>query len=224
MSLRQKKPKITFARKQKSGYEFKKRKKIQKGNGARKDKSSALWTVLCTPLYLYQAVALGSIGFLLEALFYGFTLNLDKVGNNDPTLNGMLLSIINILSTLIVMWKSKKIQRRRWLLIFQALILICGVMLVYLSFIEQTLTTTIISAIIIIVFVLGLANAGITPFFHYVSELFPVELRGTANSIVGLFYETLAISTPFMTMYSSQHHLIPMVGCCAVTLLSLPLT
>ena len=185
---------------------------------------SPLWRVLTNKLYLYQVVALSSILFLLENLYFGVAMNLNSMGTSSTSLNGILVALVQLLSSILVILNSKNMSRRRWLLILQSSLIFCGIFLVLVTYMAESLTKKLIIAILSIVLVSGLINAAATPFYHYNSELFPVELRGTGNCLVNVIANTLSMSTPFLTMTSSGLGLHPLVGCCVVAVISTPLT
>ena len=157
-----------------------------------------LWRVLTTRQYLYQVIALSFIAFLLEILYFGVAMNIDSMGTSSATLNGILVSIVQLISSIIVIYKAHKMSRRPWLLILQSVLIVCGIFLVMLAFMADTLLKKILIGITTIVLIGGVANATATPFYHYNSELFPVELRGTGNCLVNVIANSLSMVTPFI--------------------------
>jgi len=67
-------------------------------------------------------------------------------------------------------------------------------------------------------------SALFTIFFLYVTELFPVELRGTASSIVLLVSNILSTVTPILAVASAKYKVHFLVGCSVVGIISIPLT
>lgn len=200
--------------------EQRKNKELQKENG------SPFVRIITTPVFLYQVVTCSLMGGLLNVIFYGISLNLDGLGADNITTNGIIYSGIGVISTLLVLPISKGMRRRFWMLLFQDGFIICGVMLAMIDVAWPTPTPnvkiaqTIISAVLIG----GLDFAAFVPYYYFISELFPVEIRGTANSMIQFTSNLAGIIAPFIASASKDLGFHFLVGCTALSILVMPLT
>jgi len=189
-------------------------------------KRSALLTILSTPVYLYRVIALSTFGGLLGSIFVGASINLSGLGSSDIRVNGVVFSMVEVVGTLCVLKHAGTMKRRFWGLVGQGTILLLAVILGILclvldpdSFLDQFMRVALGAGAIG-----GVMYALYSPFYYYISELFPVELRGTGNSLVLFVGNLITIATPYLMSMSDELGLHPLIGCSAIALVSIPLT
>lgn len=176
--------------------------------------------------YWYPLLALSLIGGFMNTLWVAIILNLQNIGFDDISSNGIALGMIGLLSNLIVAPILGRMERRRWLIIFQSCLLGSEAFLfllykldskrsIYFTPLEVTVTLLIIGTVV---------NAMMVPFYYSVSENFPANLRGTASSLIQMASYLIPVSAPWLCYLSEHWKTHFLVGCSLVGLVSLPLT
>lgn len=186
--------------------------------------TNTIGRLCCNGRYVYHVLTLMLIGGLLYCLFYGMSINIQDLGLKDLKLNGILLGATQAAGYLGVAPFTHRMRRKKWCIVFQVLLLLGAVILSVLSKetqtslvqFEQTITSTCLMATIM--------SAIFPIFFIYITEIFPTEVRGTANAIV-LFMAKLAGSlAPILESFSVSLGFHILVGCSVIVLASLPMT
>lgn len=176
--------------------------------------------------YWYELLALSLIGAYMNTLMAAIVLNLNQFGFTQVSYNGITLGVIGLLSNLIVAPILENMGRRRWLLIFQGILLACGLSLFLLYRFGNATADYFnhVDAAIVLLVVGTVVNAMMVPYYYYVSELFPVHLRGTANSIIQCISYLVPVATPWLCFWANHLGTHFLVGCSVVGLLSMPMT
>lgn len=207
-------------------YQAQREEEQKKDQDLQKEKGSPFVRILTTPVFLYQVVTCSLMGGLLNVIFYGISLNLDGLGADDITTNGIIYSGIGVIATLLVLPISKGMRRRFWMLLFQDGFIICGVMLamIDLAWPDPTPKVKIAQTVISAVLIGGIDFAAFVPYYYFISELFPVEVRGTANSMIQFTSNLAGIIAPYIAHASKDLGFHFLVGCTALSVFVLPLT
>ena len=175
------------------------------------------------PLF-FHLLALTMMGGLLYTTFYGMSINIDKLGYDDLRLNGILLGAMQALGYLLVVPFTYRMKRRRWSIIFQAMILACNLYLMLLprdsnssdvKFQQTAVSTLLMPTVISAVFPL---------FYIYITEVFPSEVRGTANATILFLARLVGSFAPFFESLSEHFNVHILVGCSLLVFVSLPLS
>ena len=182
--------------------------------------------IFTTPQYLYQLIALSFIGGYVYLVFLAIYMNLQGLGTGNIQISGMACAGISFFSSVSILPFVSGMRRKRWCLSMQLIMMIGSLSLVPLSYLD-TYDFDIVryATIFISIFVVGgVMYAMFTPYYYYVSELFPVDLRGTANSIVNLLLSVFGMATPFFCSLATDRGYHFLVGCSLVGLVSVPMT
>ena len=186
--------------------------------------SFSLLRILRSKFLFYHLITLTLIGGLLYALFYGMSLNIAELGLKDTKMNGMLLGATQAIGYLLVIPFTHKMKRKQWIVIFQFFILAGALLLILLSKqnqssavqFEQTITST---------FLMATVMSAIFPIFYiYITEVFPTEVRGTANAVILFLAKLIGSTAPLLENYSSSHGMHVLVGCSLLVIISLPMS
>ncbi len=186
--------------------------------------SFGLLRILRSKSLFYHLFTLTLIGGLLYALFYGMSLNIAELGLKDTKMNGMLLGATQAIGYLLVIPFTHRMRRKQWIIIFQFFILTGALLLILLSKqsqsstvqFEQTITST---------FLMATVMSAIFPIFYiYITEVFPTEVRGTANAVILFLSKLIGSSAPLMENYSVSHGMHVLVGCSLLVVVSLPMS
>lgn len=200
---------------------------IRQNEKLAKENGHPLVRILTTPRFLYQVVTLSLMGGLFNIVFFGLSMNLDSLGSSNITVNGIIYSVISLVSCLIMIPFSGNMKRKLWTMLFQLGYLIDGAVLCVLSIIYKGSTSGLlkVSQVVLSAGVAGgISNAAFVPYYYYISELFPVEIRGTSYSMVQFSANLLAMISPFLVKKSADIGVHFLVGCTALVVLSLPMT
>lgn len=200
---------------------------IRQNEKLAKENGTPFIRIVTTSRFLYQVITLSLMGGLFNIVFFGLTMNLDSLGSSNITVNGIIYSVISLVSCLIMMPFSGNMKRKLWTMLFQLGYLIDGTILGVLSVLYKSSTSgmlrttqTFLSAGV----AGGISNAAFVPYYYYISELFPVEIRGTAYSMVQFSANLLAMISPFLVKKSTDIGVHFLVGCTALVVVSLPMT
>lgn len=186
--------------------------------------SSQLRSLFCNGRNVYTLTALCFIGGYVYSVFYGMSINIQDLGLKDTKLNGILFGITQGIGYLGMLPFSNNMRRKRWHIIFQLIMMTGAVILLILSLGGSSKRILIAQTAVAIIFCGTTFSALFTIFFLYVTELFPVELRGTASSIVLLVSNILSTVTPILAVASAKYKVHFLVGCSVVGIISIPLT
>lgn len=180
----------------------------------------------CTWVYLYQFIILSLIGGFINCVYFAITLKISKLTSASVTVNGLIFALISLASTLLILPFGATLPRRLSLWLGQLVILAgCLVLFVFDWFDYKTGTLCeVLQGIITTVFIGGVMYTLFTPYFYYVTELFPVELRGTANALVNFCSLLLSMTAPFLYKFADDRRYNGIEATCIFGLVSLPLT
>ena len=157
---------------------------------------------------LLYTLGLSLIAGVTFILFFNITLNLTALGSGDASLNGMILNILVIGINFAIMPISSTMPRKKWMLIFQSMYVIGGVLLVVfgrMGLLEGQNTGQKLLNLFITVGIIGVPSFAIyTPLFYYIAETFPVKIKGTAYSIVQFLANLAGMGTPYICEWSQQ--------------------
>ena len=182
---------------------------------------SAIFT---NKLFLFQVIGLTFIQGVFLSVFFGSNFNMEEMGPSSIAFNGIVTGLTQMVSGILMGIALHRLSRRKWLLSFQSITLVACILLVTINKMHRTPFTEIIEWILASWIINPIQNASFIPLNHYNSELYPVELRGTANSISNFVGTIIAMGSLFLSSFGKSLGLHPMVGSCAVALISLPLT
>lgn len=176
--------------------------------------------------YTYDIITLSLVGGFINTTMSSIVLNLNVLSLSDISHNGIAIGIIGLLSNIILYPILNRMNRKKWLFIFQVVLLVCGVSLVLIYKLSSRTSDTFKYAnpIVAIILVGAVVNAMAVPYYYYVSELFPVDLRGTANSIILCIASLIPVATPWLCAVAEDYDVHFLVGSCLVGLVSMPMT
>jgi Major Facilitator Superfamily len=179
-----------------------------------------------TPQYLYQVIALSFIGGYVYLVYYGIYMNLQVLGTSSIQVSGMAFAGISFFCSICILPFVSGMRRKRWCVSMQLIMILGSLSMVPLSYLDTyDLDIVRYATVFISIFVVGgVMYAMFTPYYYYVSELFPVDLRGTANSAINLLFSLLAMATPFFCTLATDRGYHFLVGCSLMGLVSLPMT
>lgn len=182
--------------------------------------------ILFTKTYLWSLLVLSVIGTNFTWVYYGISVNIEDLGLKDIQINGIIFGITQAFGYLILVPYASGMDRRKWCIIFQIILLIGAGILLATSILFDTNSTKVqLSQTIVSCFLCGLPlSCAYTLFYMLVSELFPAELRGTANSLVMLASNLFGILAPTVGKKFEQFDIHNLVGCSIVGIVALPLT
>ena len=187
--------------------------------------SNAFMKILKDWALTYHLVSLVCTGGLLYCLFYGMSINISELGLSDIKLNGILLGATQAIGYIGVIPFLHNMKRKRWTLIFEGSIMAGAVMLFSLSrMMDQTDAVRLSQTLISTCIMASVMSALYPIFFIYISEVFPTEVRGTANAIILLLAKLIGSSAPLFEYYSVNNGVHVLVGCSLLVLIALPIT
>ena len=162
------------------------------------------------------------IGGYLYSVYYGMSINIQELGIKDTKINGIIFGSTQALGYGVVLPFADKMKRKLWTLIFQLVMLTGAIILFFLSFLDKTDTVLYLQTVVSSVFC-GMGFSMLFPiFFLYLSELFPIDLRGSANSIILLMSNAISTVVPILASESQKLKLHFLVGCSVVCIISIP--
>ena len=95
----------------------------------KKDINRKLYKVVKLSNYTYDIITLSLVGGFMNTTMSSIVLNLGILSFSDISYNGIALGIIGLLSNIILAPILKKMYRKKWLIIFQITLLVCGLSL-----------------------------------------------------------------------------------------------
>ncbi len=202
------------------------RKTSVKGKEESSNEKSILGKFFCTWKYLFQFIALSLIGGMMNCVYFAITLKISKLTSASITVNGLIFAGISLVSTLLMLPFGASLPRKLLLLLGQLVIMAsCLVLFVFDLFDLKTgVTIDVIKGVIIAVVIGGVMYAMFTPYIYFVSELFPADLRGTANALTNFFSMLLSMSAPFLFKFGDDRGFNGIEATSILGLVSLPLT
>ena len=187
---------------------------------------SPLKTLFTNGGYLLHMLGLALLGSYPNIVYFAMYMNLQDIGTSSMTLNGILLSTVGLLANLAMIPFLSKMKGRKWSNYCQIIMLI-GTGLLGLKSVFMTETSKgveLLQAFLTTAVVGGSMFVMYMPYYLYLSELFPVDLRGSANSVVSLSFNVLATATPFFCRLATDLGLHFLVGCSLVGVCSVVVT
>jgi len=183
--------------------------------------SNSIVRLFKTKKYLHHLVALVFLGGLLYCLFFGLSINIQDLGLKDVKLNGILLGATQGLGYLGVAPFTHKMKRRTWFMNFQFVILFGAIALFFLSVIPQTSKVQLAQSFTSTLVMATSTSAMFPLFFLYISEVFPTEIRGSANAIVLFMAKLTGCLSPILEEISMKLSIHVLVGCSILVVPSL---
>ena len=176
--------------------------------------------------YIYQFLILSLVSGLINSVFFGIIIKLGSLSGFSITINGIFFAIIELVSTIMMIYVGQRLNMRRSLIGGQSVLMGSAFILVLFAIFELDLLpgVEIAKVIISIVIMGGTMYSLYTPFYQYISELYPADVRGTANSLITFGGMILATTAPFVSKYAEDRNCHFLAGCCVLGLASLPLT
>ena len=180
----------------------------------------------CSWVYMYQFIILSLVGGMINCVYFAMTLKISKLTPASVTVNGLIFALISLASTLIILPFGASLPRRLSLWIGQLVIILsCLVLFLFDWFDFRSGTASeVLQGIITSVFIGGVMYSLFTPYFYFVTELYPVELRGTANALINFFSLLLSMAAPFLFKFADDRRFNGIESTSILGLVSLPLT
>lgn len=192
----------------------------------KQSRNKQFYKVVKLSKFIYEIFTLSLIGGFMNTTMSSIILNLGALSLTDISYNGIAIGGIGLLSNIILAPILNKMNKKKWLLVFQIVLLICGVLLLLIY--KLTSRTSDIfqwaNPIIAIILVGSIVNAMSVPYYSFISEFFPVDVRGTANSIILCIANLIPVATPWLCLVAEHLDVHFLVGSCLVGLISVPLT
>lgn len=157
-------------------------------------------------------------------VFYGLAYSIQDLGLELINYNGIFFGITQSAGYLSILPFAYKMPRKRWMIIFQILILLGASILFFLSIIPETDTVRLMETIVSTCILAAVNSCQFVFLYTYVSELFPIKIRGLANALVLFTGKMIGSTSPFFTSMSKGYGVHILIGCSLITLISLPLT
>lgn len=176
--------------------------------------------------YVKDIMILSLVGGFMNTTMASIVLHLNVLSFSSITKNGIILGAMGVLSNLLTFPILKRMPRRKWLFIFQLAMILSGVFLfLTYSFSPRSTDFFKISNLAVPVVIVGIiVNAMWVPYYCYVSEVFPVDVRGMANSFIQVIANLIPVCSPFLFTLAEYYDVHFLVGSCLVGLVSAPLT
>ena len=175
--------------------------------------------------YLYYLITISLVGTLLNIIFNGVNLNLTELGSPDVSVDGIIYSAVSIGAYLLMTPFAGTMKRKTWVIIFQVVFLVCGVLLTIIDRVNTGETLFRIAKISLAAGVFGGGNqAAFIPYYYLVTETFPIDLRGTGSSIIVTCANGFSMVAPFFISLASHLNVSFALGCSALAVLTVPLS
>ena len=187
-----------------------------------------------TPLYLFQILRKHFFKILSLSFFIGFInvvwmtiiFNLENLGFDEISYNGLAFAAISSLASMAFIPMAGWLSSRSWALLLQSMQLVTILLLHLLyqlgdpkaAYFKPT------DGFLVLGMALSLDSMMQVPFYQQVAEMFPVELRGLATSIIQCSGCLIQVLTPWLCALSKHWETHYMVGCSLVGVVSLVLT
>ena len=182
--------------------------------------------VLCVKQHLVKVLKLTTVACFIYFMFYGVSVNVQGLGIKDIKVNGILLGSMETLGIVLVLPFVARMKRKTWTIGLQSLAMAgaCILLISSLFFDINHPTVLVFQSLVSSVLVAAVIMAILPIFLSLVSESFPPELRGCANSLVNSVSTILASLSPILGQIATDMHLHFIVGCSVLGILSLPLS
>jgi MFS family permease len=164
------------------------------------------------------------MGGAIYVVFYGMAYSVQDLGLEKINYNGIFFGITQSVGYLIILPFAHKMPRKRWMIIFQIIILIAAGLLFVLSGMPDSDLVRWLKLIVSTCIIAVVNSCQFVFLFAYISELFPTKIRGMANALVLFSSKMIGSFSPMIETFAKNKNLHIMVGCSVVTLISLPLS
>ncbi len=185
--------------------------------------STSMWKIFQNWTLFYNLLSLIAGGAVLYTVYYGMSISIDKLGFEDLRVNGIFVGVTQSLGYALVVPFTHKMKRKMWTLLFQVMILCITVALAILSVESQSDLVKLLQAILATVLMPTVISAWFPLFYIYITEVFPSEVRGTANACVLFLARLVGSFAPFFESLSEHFNMHILVGCSLLVFVSLPL-
>lgn len=174
--------------------------------------------------YATRCLLLMLIGTNLYCVYYGLSINISNIGIDDIRINGIILGFNQTLGYAVITFQVHRIKRKLWTIILNSVMLLGTVSLLAISLSQPGLSLAVrITQSLITGVLLGAPMAGLfIVFYLLLSESFPPQLRGSANSVVITVSNVLSMAAPLMGKVASDLKIHYAVGCSALGILAVP--
>lgn len=175
---------------------------------------------------LVNVISISMVATSFNILFFSIALNIDKLGSDSPSINGVVTNTVQVISTLLMMPIFEKIEKKKWHIWSQITILgLGGVLLVVdLTMKPESLATKYGKLFVGGVLFTAVMIALFPVLFTFAPELFTLEVRGTAMSIIVVVMNSLTTAAPWLADLGTSRGYNFLISCSFPLLLSLPLT
>jgi len=173
---------------------------------------------------VYQIFTLCFIFGIFLAVFFGANINMDAMGPASIAWNGIAASLTQMISTMTMGVVLHLLSRKQWMILLQIVTLTSAGLLILTGLTERSTWREYSEWFLASWIINPVQNSSFIPLCHYICELFPVELRGTANSMANFFGTVLAMGSVFISAFAKSLGLHPIIGSCSIGIISLPLT
>jgi len=157
-------------------------------------------------------------------IFYGLAYSIQDLGLEKINYNGIFFGITQSVGYLAILPFAHKMPRKKWMIIFQIIILFGASILFFLSGLKDTELIRIMKIGVSTCILAAINSCQFVFFYTYISELFPTKIRGIANALILFTSKMIGSLSPFAEAFSKNYNLHILVGCAAVTVFSLPLS
>lgn len=163
-------------------------------------------------------------GCNILTVYYGLTYSVQDLGLDKVNYNGILLGVFQMIGYIGVSLYMHRMQRRKWTIIFQIVMMASAAVLILLSFFPDHYEIKILKAVMS-AGVITICNAGqYSIFYAQLSEIFPSDIRGLVGAITIVISKLAASLSPLLSDMGKGLGFHVMVGCCVFGLVSLPLS
>ncbi len=194
--------------------------------GAGPDGRGILRRFFCTWDYFFQFAVLSLVGGMINCVYFAITLKISKLTAASVTVNGLIFASISLASTLLMLPFGAALPRK--LLLWAGQLVILASCLLLLGFdllgFKSGTAAEAIKGVITAGAIGGVMYALFTPYFYLVTELFPADLRGTANALINFFSLLLSMAAPFLFKFADDRGFNGIEATSVLGLVSLPLT
>ena len=185
--------------------------------------TTSIWKIFRNWTLFYNLIALIAVGAVLYTVYYGMSISIDKLGFEDLRVNGILVGVTQSFGYISVAPFTHRMKRKKWTLLFQTMILGITIGLAVLSKEPQTELVKQLQAILAALLMPTVISAMFPLFYIYITEVFPSEVRGTANACVLFLARLVGSFAPFFEALSEHFNMHILVGCSLLVFVSLPL-
>lgn len=191
---------------------------------SKEETMSPLKRIFTNRKFLVNFIGLFFLGLTTNVLLNAQYFFVSELGTDSPSVNGLLSGIIPFVAFLVFYSFMESLDQKKWCIWIQiGLISLGGVVLIADKHMENSITKTGLYTLINGMVIPATNNLLYALASSINSELFPIELRGTAFSFTGLGV-VCSMMTPWLSDLSISYGHNFVVGCVLPCFISLPLT